>query len=350
MAKALIAMSGGVDSSVAASFMQERGWDCIGVHMRLFSPETESSCPAARDADDARAVAEQLGMEFLALDCRDEFDRRVISRFVDTYERGMTPNPCIDCNRFLKFGLLHEKARELGCDLVVTGHYARIAEEGGRWLLKKGPDPRKDQSYVLYSLTQEELAHTAFPLGEFTKAEIRAFAEERGFVTAKKKESQDICFVPDGDYGAFITGRTGRTCAPGPFVLEDGSVVGTHRGIIHYTVGQRKGLGIAWKHPLYVLRKDPERNEVVLSDNAALFTDRLLADSFNWVAFDRPTEPFVCTAMTRYQAREVPCTVLPREGGEIEIHFDAPVRAVTPGQAVVLYRGDLLLGGGTIRG
>lgn len=341
-------MSGGVDSSVAASLMLEQGWDCIGVHMRLFASDREASCPAARDAEDAKAVAEQLGLDFLSLDYRREFDERVISRFVEVYENAMTPNPCIDCNRYLKFGLLHRKAKELGCDLVVTGHYARITQEGERFRLRKGPDPKKDQSYVLYSLTQEELAHTAFPLGSFTKQEIRAIAEERGFVTAKKKESQDICFVPEGDYGAFILGRTGRTYEPGNFVLEDGTVLGRHRGIIHYTVGQRKGLGIAWKYPLYVLRKDPVRNEVVLSDNAALFSNELRAGDFNWVSVERPEEAIRCFAMTRYQAKESACTVFPGENGTVRIEFETPVRAVTPGQAVVLYRDDVLLGGGTI--
>lgn len=346
--RALIAMSGGVDSSAAAFLMQETGFDCVGATMRLHRC-TDASCGAPTDTEDARAIADRLSMPFHVFDCFADFDAQVIDRFVCAYEQGITPNPCIDCNRFLKFGLLYDYAKQLGCDCIATGHYARIEQaENGRWLLKKALDPAKDQSYVLYALTQEQLSRTCFPLGGYSKPEIRAMAEERGFVNAKKKDSQDICFVPDGDYAAFITQRTGKRYAPGKFVLENGTSIGRHKGLIHYTVGQRKGLGIAWAHPLYVLRKDTARNEVILSDNAALFSDRLTARDFNWIAFDAPQESIRCTAKTRYQAKEVACTVTALPGSRAEVRFDAPVRAITAGQAVVLYDGDTVLGGGTI--
>lgn len=352
--KALIAMSGGVDSSAAAFLMQDAGWDCIGANMRLYRNEDigisgEKSCCSLDDAEDARSVAFRLHMPFYVFNFSDDFNRQVIDRFVASYEQGETPNPCIDCNRFLKFDRLYHRAEELGCDCIATGHYARIEQaENGRYLLKKALDPAKDQSYVLYSLTQAQLARTHFPLGAYSKPEIRAMAEARGFRNAHKHDSQDICFVPDGDYAAFIAQRTGKTYAPGNFVLEDGTVLGRHRGLIAYTIGQRKGLGIAYAHPLYVLRKDLLRNEIVLSDNAALFSESLTAREFNWIAFDAPEAPVHCTAKTRYQAREIPCTASVCPDGRVHIEFEQPVRAVTPGQAVVLYDGDTVLGGGTI--
>ncbi len=352
--KALIAMSGGVDSSAAAFLMQEEGWDCSGATMRLFHNEdigltADKTCCSLDDVEDARAVAFRMGMPFHVFNFSDDFGKQVIDRFVCAYEQGETPNPCIDCNRHLKFDRFYRRARELGCDCIVTGHYARIEQgENGRWLLKKAVDLSKDQSYVLYSLTQDQLAHTRFPLGGFTKAEARDLAERAGFRNARKHDSQDICFVPDGDYAAFIQRRTGKTDEPGNFVLEDGTVLGQHKGMIHYTIGQRKGLGIAYAHPLYVLRKDMEKNEVVLSTNEALFSDRLIARDFNWIAIEQPTEPVTCLAKTRYQAKETPCTATVLEDGRVEVRFEQPVRAITPGQAVVLYDGDIVVGGGTI--
>ena len=231
----------------------------------------------------------------------------------------------------------------------MTGHYARIGQgEDGRWLLKKGLDAAKDQSYVLYDMTQDQLAHTRLPLGAYTKPEIRALAEREGFCNARKHDSQDICFVPDGDYADFIARRTGKTYAPGDFVLEDGTVLGRHRGLIHYTTGQRKGLGIAYAHPLYVVRKDLGRNEVVVGPNEALFTRDLTARDCNWIAFETPPAELRCTAQIRYRGREAACTVRPLEGGRMAVRFDEPQRAITAGQAVVLYDGDTVLGGGTI--
>ena len=348
MKRGIAAMSGGVDSSVAAFLLRKQGDALMGVTLLLQS-SAEDACGSGSDANDAAKVCAALGIPHESWDMRDIFRQQVQDRFCACYRSGGTPNPCIDCNRFLKFGLLYDYAKQLGCDCIATGHYARIEQaENGRWLLKKALDPAKDQSYVLYALTQEQLSRTCFPLGGYSKPEIRAMAEERGFVNAKKKDSQDICFVPDGDYAAFITRRTGKRYAPGKFVLENGTSIGRHKGLIHYTVGQRKGLGIAWAHPLYVLRKDTARNEVILSDNAALFSDRLTARDFNWIAFDAPQDSIRCTAKTRYQAKEVACTVTALPGSRAEVRFDAPVRAITAGQAVVLYDGDTVLGGGTI--
>ena len=352
--KALIAMSGGVDSSAAAFLMQQEGWDCIGATMRLYQNEDagiarEKTCCSLDDVEDARSVAFRLGMPFYVFNFTGDFACQVMDRFVESYERGETPNPCIDCNRYLKFGRFYRRARELGCDCVVTGHYARIEQgEDGRWLLKKGLDAAKDQSYVLYDMTQDQLAHTRLPLGGYTKPEIRALAEREGFCNARKHDSQDICFVPDGNYADFIARRTGRTYAPGDFVLEDGTVLGRHRGLIHYTTGQRKGLGIAYAHPLYVVRKDLGRNEVVVGPNEALFTRDLTARDCNWIAFETPPAELRCTAQIRYRGREAACTVRPLEGGRMAVRFDEPQRAITAGQAVVLYDGDTVLGGGTI--
>ena len=347
-------MSGGVDSSAAAFLMQEAGWDCIGATMRLYQNEdagisAEKTCCSLDDVEDARAVAFRLGIPFYVFNFSEDFSRQVMDRFVCAYERGETPNPCIDCNRYLKFDRLYRRARELGCDCVATGHYARIEQnENGRWLLKRACDPSKDQSYVLYSLTQEQLAHTQFPLGIYSKPEIRALAERAGFCNARKHDSQDICFVPDGDYAAFIARRTGRAYAPGNFVLEDGTVLGRHKGMIHYTIGQRKGLGIAYAHPLYVRRKDLERNEVVLSGNEDLFSDCLTARDFNWIAMEAPADEIQCTARARYQGREAACSARMLADGTVFVRFEEPQRAITAGQAVVLYDGDTVLGGGTI--
>jgi len=350
MAKALIAMSGGVDSSVAAYLTRQAGYDCVGGTMQLHCAAQEGVCGAADDVADARAVAESMGMPFHVFDFTGQFRRQVMDRFAAAYEKGLTPNPCIDCNRWLKFGQLLESARALDCDCIVTGHYARIEYDDvrGRWLLKKAVDESKDQSYVLYSLTQQQLACTLLPLGGMTKAQARAIAEEQGLVNARKRESQDICFVPDGDYAAFIRRYTGRSFASGEFVLEDGTVLGQHRGMIHYTIGQRKGLGIAYAHPLYVLEKNVAENRVVLGENASLMRTELRAGDVNWIAIDALRAPLKATARTRYHQKETACTVYPLEDGTVQAVFDQPIRAITPGQAVVFYQGDIVVGGGTI--
>lgn len=351
MKKAIIAMSGGVDSSVAAFFMKEQGFDCIGATMKLYDNENigiskEKTCCSLDDIADARAVATRLGMPYYVFNFKDEFDKKVIEKFVSTYEAGGTPNPCIECNRHLKFEKLMLRMKELKFDYVVTGHYADIEYVNGRYMLKKGKDITKDQSYVLYSLTQYQLEHTIFPLGRYSKEEIREIAEQNGFINARKKDSQDICFVPNGDYSRFIEEYRGKTYPKGDFVDKQGNVLGTHNGLIRYTIGQRKGLNLALGHPVYVISKDIENNKVVIGSNDDLNTKSLKAIDFNWIC-EKPTDEIKCKAKTRYNMREVPCTVK-CSGEEVVVTFDDPVRAVTSGQAVVLYDGDYVLGGGTI--
>ena len=352
--KVLVAMSGGVDSSVAAYLLQQQGYACIGVTMRLYENETAGiprghTCCSLDDVEDARAVAYDLGMPYYVLNFTEEFDEKVIRKFVQVYQNGGTPNPCIDCNRYLKFDHLLNRARELGCDYIATGHYVqRWQDENGRWGLRKNDDPGKDQSYVLYSLTQDQLAHTLFPLGGMHKDAVRAIAEEQGLCNARKHDSQDICFVPDGDYAAAVERLTGAHSEPGRFVDTQGKVLGTHRGIIHYTIGQRRGLGIAAEMPLYVCGIDVPRNEVVLGRNEELFSTELDASGCNWISGDVPGAPLRVTARIRYRQPEQPCTVTATGPDTVHVSFETPQRAITRGQAVVFYDGDTVLGGGTI--
>ena len=339
--KALIGMSGGVDSSVAVHLMMRAGFDCIGGTMLL-----HDSTPDA--AQDAEAVAARLGIPFYVFDLSERFRKAVMDDFVGCYERGLTPNPCIVCNRYLKFGAFLDIAREMGCDCVVTGHYAKIEEENGRFLLKKAADEAKDQTYFLYTLTQEQLAHTRFPLGELTKVEARAIAEEQGFINAKKRDSQDICFVPDGDYMAFMERYTGKTYENGNYLDLSGKVVGRHKGAVAYTLGQRKGLGLAMGAPVYVCDKDMAANTVTDGPNETLFHASLRAADWNWIAIEGLKEPIRVMAKARSRMIEQPATVYPEEGGFARVEFDEPQRAITPGQAVVLYDGDTVVGGGTI--
>ena len=335
---ALIGMSGGVDSSVAAHLMLRQGYRCEGATMRLFENTDQ----------DARAVCQRLGIPFHILDNREIFRQTVMQDFVRCYESGLTPNPCILCNRKIKFDLFLQQARELGCDCIVTGHYAQIRQENGRYLLYKAADTAKDQSYFLYALTQDQLAHARFPLGELTKTEVRQIAEEQGFINAKKHDSQDICFVPDGDYFAFLERFTQKTYENGDFLDLNGNVVGKHHGAVGYTMGQRKGLGLAMGAPVYVCGKDMEKNTVTVGPNEALFTKELVARDWNWIAFPALTEPVRCKAKARSRMAEQDATVYPMEDGLAKVIFDEPQRAITPGQAVVLYDGDTVIGGGTI--
>ena len=352
---ALIAMSGGVDSSVAAYLMKEAGYACTGVTMKLFQNEEvgvsrEHTCCSFEDVEDARNVAFHLGIPFYVFNFSDRFEECVIRRFVDAYENGMTPNPCIDCNRFLKFDKLYQRAKELSLDLIVTGHYARIEKDevSGRFLLKKSVDTDKDQSYVLYTLTQDQLAHTRFPLGGMTKPEVRAIAEAQGFINARKHDSQDICFVVDGKYGDFIETYTGKTFPEGDFVDQDGKVLGRHKGIIRYTIGQRKGLGLAVPEPVYVCRLDLTNNQVVLGKNEDLFSSVLTARDINLISVPEILEPMRVKAKVRYRQKEQWATVLQTGEDSLRVEFDEPQRAITRGQAVVLYDGDVVVGGGTI--
>ena len=352
--RALIAMSGGVDSSVAAYLMKQAGFACVGATMRLYENEDMSApqagtCCSLEDVEDARAVAAKLGMPYYVFNFKEDFGRQVMDRFVAAYETGCTPNPCIDCNRFLKFDQMYRRAQELGIGYVVTGHYARIQQsETGRWLLLKGPDPQKDQSYVLYAMTQEQLAHTQFPLGALRKEEVRAIAAAQGFINAKKHDSQDICFVPDGDYAAFIRRRTGRTYPEGDFVDTTGRILGRHRGIIHYTIGQRRGLGVSGGRPLYVKEIRPADNTVVLADEHQLYALTAIARDFNWIAWEAPAAPIRVQARARYHQPEQDATAFVLPDGRVQVTFDRPQRALTKGQAIVLYQADVVIGGGTI--
>lgn len=352
MSKAVIAMSGGVDSGVAAFLMKEKGFECIGATMKLYDNddiniESDKTCCSLDDIEDARAVARRLSIPYYVFNFKDDFREKVIDKFVSAYENGATPNPCIDCNRYLKFEKLFVRMKELDYDYVVTGHYARIEKDGGRYYLKKGRDASKDQSYVLYSLTQEQLAHVLFPLGDYTKSEIRRIAEEQGFLNAHKRDSQDICFVPDGDYAAFIEKYTGRTYPSGDFVDINGKPIGTHRGIIRYTNGQRKGLGVSLGQPMYVCGKDIENNTVTLCTGERLYSKELTAADFNWI-IPEPQGSISCTARVRYNMKEQPAHAQSLPDSTVKIVFDEPQRAVAKGQAAVLYDGDTVLGGGTI--
>ena len=351
---ALIAMSGGVDSSVAAWLMQRDGFDCTGITMRLTRNEavdTEGlhTCCSERDIEDAAEVAYAMDIPYEVLDFTADFQEKIIDKFIRVYEAGGTPNPCIDCNRYMKFDHLLRWAEAHGLDHVVTGHYARVEQDEatGRFLLKKGLDEGKDQSYVLYNLTQEQLAHVRLPLGGLHKSEVRAIAEEQGFVNARKHDSQDICFVPDGDYARFMEDFTGKHYPAGDFLDVSGKKVGTHSGAVRYTIGQRKGLGLAMGAPVYVCAKDMQANTVTVGPEAELFDTIVYADEVNWIAIPELTGPLRVTARTRYHQVEQTATVYPAECG-FRLEFDQPQRAPTPGQAVVLYQGDTVLGGGTI--
>lgn len=346
-------MSGGVDSSLAAKIMVDQGYECIGCTMKLYRNEDvgierSRTCCSLDDVEDARSVAYNLGMPFYVFNFTDDFRDIVIRKFVESYENGITPNPCIDCNRYMKFEKLYERAKILGCDYIVTGHYAKVEVNDGKFVLKKAEDETKDQSYVLYSMTQEQLAQTKFPLGGMRKTEVRTIAEQSGFVNADKPDSQDICFVPTGDYASVIELQTGNKPVPGNFVDREGKILGKHKGVIHYTIGQRKGLGIASSEPLYVCKICPESGDVVLGRNEDLFSREVNVKDFNWISGYAPRGKFRCRAKIRYRQPEQWASVISDGEDTVRIIFDEPQRAVTPGQSAVLYDGDIVLGGGTI--
>ena len=348
-------MSGGVDSSVAAYLTKLHGYDCTGVTLRLYDSEEtdelqEKTCCSIDDVEDARSVCRRLEIPYFVCNFKESFRENVIDRFIRAYEEGATPNPCIDCNRYIKFEKLMRHVRELDMDTLVTGHYARIEhdESSDRYLLKKAVDMSKDQSYVLYSLTQEQLSRLYLPLGGLTKDQTRAIAEKMGFVNAAKRDSQDICFVPDGKYAAFIERHTGKTYPCGDFVDEEGNVLGEHKGIIRYTIGQRKGLGLALPRPMYVKEKNLAENKVILCDNDSLFSRSLTATDINLISVDRIEGELRVNARVRYNQKEQPATVTQIGDNTIRVVFDEPQRAICKGQAVVLYDGDTVVGGGVI--
>lgn len=352
--KVLAAMSGGVDSSVAAAVLM-REYDVTGATMRLFTNEDikldqQKTCCSLDDVEDARFAAAKLGVEHYVYHFGERFKECVIDKFNRSYINGLTPNPCIDCNRYIKFDALLRRAELLGQDFIATGHYVRrrFDEASGRYQLLKGIDDTKDQSYVLYGMTQEQLAKTLFPIGEMTKTQTRALAEEYGLLNAHKPDSQDICFVPDGDYARFIEEYTGQHFPQGDFIDKNGTVLGKHKGIIHYTVGQRKGLGIALGYPAYVVAKNTADNTVTLGSNEELFTDTVLAKEVNWVSVACTDQPLRVEAKIRYNQKPQPATLYPQDQQCMTVVFDAPQRAATPGQALVCYSGDLLLCGGVI--
>ena len=346
-----VAMSGGVDSAGAALLLRREGYDVSGVTLRLHSyRDRPGLCGSDAEIDTARAVAAHLEIPHSVLDLSEEFRRDVMDHFVSEYMHDRTPNPCVDCNRCIKFGALLDWALENGANALATGHYARVEydETAGRWLLLRGRDHRKDQSYFLYQLTQHQLSHLLLPVGTYEKPALRALAEEAGLVNAQKADSQDICFVPDGDYMAFLQNYGGLRPVPGDFVDATGKVLGRHKGLEGYTPGQRKGLGVSADRPLYVLRKDRASNTVILGDNEELFTRELIAERVNLISVPELTGPMAVTAKTRHSQREASATVEPLPDGRIRVVFDEPQRAVTAGQAVVLYDGETVVGGGTI--
>ena len=348
-------MSGGVDSSVALYLMQQEGYDCIGVTMKLY--ESKNVCSAATktccslsDVEDARSVATRLNVPYYVMNYEQEFEEKVIRKFVSEYQEGRTPNPCIDCNRYMKFDHLFQLGLNLGCDMIVTGHYAsvRYNEQTQKYELYKGVDPSKDQSYVLYSLSQEQLAHIQFPLGSYTKEQIREIAIEHHFLNAKKPDSQDICFVEGGDYGRIIQQYTGDTIGEGTFIDNQGKILGSHKGFYNFTIGQRRGLGIAAAKSLYVLEIRPETNQVVLGQLEELFLDEFDAKEVSWISGIEPTEKLICTVRARYHQKETSATVIKGENDCWKIKTVEPIRAVTKGQAVVFYQDGQVLGGGTL--
>ncbi len=344
----MIAMSGGVDSAVSA-YLAAWGRMAAGVTMRLAFEHGEHEDAAVRDIGDAAVICRQLGIPHYVAELADDFRKYVVDIFIKAYEEGKTPNPCVDCNKEIKFGALLRFATEKGFDKIATGHYARIEKSAdGRFLLRRAADPTKDQTYVLYTLSQEVLARAEFPLGNMTKTEVREIAAREGFAAAHKSDSQDICFIPDGDYGTFIERYSQKPILPGNFLSLDGRVLGQHRGVVHYTIGQRKGLGIALGKPAFVVSKSAESNTVTLGANENLFTRRLTVKNINFIPFDTLGAPLKLLAKARYRQEAAPARVEQTDTDELTVEFDAPQRAISAGQSLVLYDGEYVIGGGKI--
>lgn len=348
--KVAVGMSGGVDSSVCAVLLKEAGYHVSGVTLTLHAERNEKVCGTSDHVEDAKKVAETLGIDFYDCDRKELFQKQVMDRFSQSYEKAETPNPCILCNRYIKFDAMLSYAKSLGMDYLATGHYANVEKDlqTGRYLLKKATDVSKDQTYFLYTLTQDQLAHILFPLGNLEKSQVRQIAEENNFHNAKKKESQDICFVPDGDYAAFIRRYRGISFPEGNFVDQEGNILGKHKGIIHYTIGQRKGLGLSFPCPMYVISKNLENNTVVLGPIDQLYQTTLLAGDINLISVPKIEGERKVSAKIRYNQKEQPATVVQLDENTLQVTFAEPQKAITKGQAVVLYDGDVVVGGGTI--
>ncbi len=352
--RVVVAMSGGVDSSVAAALLVEQGYDVIGMMMRLWAEEstscsTHNRCCTPEQMNDARRIADKIGIPFYVLDTRDVFRSTIVAFFIDQHRTGVTPNPCIECNRHIRFDWLLNNALALDADYLATGHYARVARaENGEFQLRKGVDATKDQSYVLSVLQQKHLAHVLFPIGEYPKAEVRQIAERFGLPTASKKDSQDLCFIGDGNYRRFLADFAPDVLQPGPIVLRTGEVIGQHEGLANYTIGQRKGLGIHAAEPLFVIGTNPYRNALIVGTKDELGSDCLTAKRVSWVSDHIPVEPFRAEVRIRYKAQPAPAWIEPLPDQRFIARFDAPLRDITPGQGAVIYEGDACLGGGII--
>lgn len=344
--KLFVGMSGGVDSSAAAILLINQGYDVSGVTLSLYDGE---KCGSLNDIADAAAVCKKLGIEHFVLDFKKQFEKSVIDKFITEYQIGNTPNPCIECNRHIKFGAMLDSALKMGAEKIATGHYATIKKQGDRFVVVKPKDKAKDQSYVLYSLSQHQLSHTVMPLGEFTKAEVREMAEQNGLITAHKSDSQDICFVPSGDYTEFISKWLNTTFPEGDYVDINGKIIGKHKGMIRYTIGQRKGLGMGFGKPIFVLDKSPDENKVILGDEENLFKTRVLVKNVNFMAMENLNSPINCEGKLRYRHREQPCRIIPIDDNTLLAEFNEPQRAPTPGQAAVFYDGDTVICGGVIK-